>query len=77
MFFSVDILNDLCCDLCDDFVVLACTIGVALLGQYAQVHNISIAEAMEEMCNLFNSNPKYKHVCQEVVTFVSPIIIDL
>ena len=48
-----------------------------MLEQYAQVHNISVAQAVEEVCKLFSKNPAYEVACKEVVAFISPLVIDL
>jgi len=57
--------------------VSACTIVVTLLSQYSQVHNISVADAIEQICKLFASHPEYEYACRETVAFISPLVIDL
>jgi len=58
-------------------MVLACTVVTVLLNQYAQVHNVSVAHAVEQACRLFERNPLYEQICREAVAYISPLIIDL
>ena len=58
-------------------MVAACEIVITVLSQYAQLHNVSVADAVEEVCKLFGRNPLHEQICREVVAFISPLIIDL
>jgi len=57
--------------------ISVCTFTITLLSQYSQVHNLTIADAIEQICKIFASHPEYEHACREAVAFISPLIIDL
>ena len=58
-------------------LVSACEVVTIVLEQYAQVHNITVAEAVEQVCKLFSKNPAYELACREAVAFISPLVIDM
>lgn len=64
-------------DLCSDCVISGCTVVITLLSQYAQIHNITVAQALEKVCTIFARNPEYEKLCRETVEFISPVLIDL
>ena len=58
-------------------LVSACEVITIVLEQYAQVHNITVAQAVDEVCRLFSKNPAYELACKEAVAFISPLVIYL
>ena len=57
--------------------IVACTVGIGLVGQLAQVYNASIAHTLEGVCSLFKASPAYEKECEKLVEFSAPLIIDL
>jgi len=53
-----------------------CTFGVGIVAQLAQVHNESVAEAVQTVCQLFKDTT-YRTACNAVILFIGPLVIQL
>jgi len=58
-------------------LVSGCVIVITLFSQYAQVHNITVAQALDQICDLFARDQRYERICKDIVIYVAPLITHL